>query len=84
MVIFIVSFVVFVVLMSGMAIGVIAGRAPISGSCGGVGKILGTPKNAKFVATTQHDVNRSRRALALISRREPVCIDLIPANKSIH
>lgn len=48
MVIFIVSFVVFAVLMSGMAIGVMAGRAPISGSCGGVGKILGTPQKCEI------------------------------------
>lgn len=46
--IFIVSFVVFAVIIAGMAIGVIAGRAPISGSCGGVGKILGTPQKCEI------------------------------------
>lgn len=46
--IFIVSFAVFAVLMTVMAIGVIAGRAPISGSCGGVGKILGTPQKCEI------------------------------------
>lgn len=46
--IFIVSFAVFALLMSAMAIGVIVGRAPISGSCGGVGKILGTPQKCEI------------------------------------
>lgn len=46
--IFIVSFVAFAVIIAGMAIGVMAGRAPISGSCGGVGKILGTPQKCEI------------------------------------
>lgn len=46
--IFIVTFLVFAVIIAGMSIGVIAGRAPISGSCGGVGKILGTPQKCEI------------------------------------
>jgi len=38
-VIFIVSFLAFAVILAAMAVGVIAGRAPISGSCGGVGRL---------------------------------------------
>lgn len=37
--IFIVSFFAFAVILAAMAVGVIAGRAPISGSCGGVGRL---------------------------------------------
>jgi hypothetical protein len=37
--IFVVSFVVFAVIMAGMAVGVMAGREPIKGSCGGIGKL---------------------------------------------
>lgn len=37
--IFVVSFVVFALIMAAMAVGVIAGREPIKGSCGGVGKL---------------------------------------------
>ena len=33
------SFVLLVVVVAGMAIGVMRGRAPISGSCGGLNKI---------------------------------------------
>jgi len=36
--IFVVSFLVFALIVGGMAVGVIAGRAPISGSCGGIGR----------------------------------------------
>jgi len=38
-VIFVVSFLVFMFIIAAMSVGVIAGRAPISGSCGGVGKL---------------------------------------------
>lgn len=37
--IFIVSFLVFACIIAAMAIGVMNGRAPLSGSCGGVGKL---------------------------------------------
>ncbi len=37
--IYLISFSVFALIIAGMAIGVIAGRAPISGSCGGVGAL---------------------------------------------
>lgn len=37
----ILAIVIFGLLIAGMAIGVIMGRKPISGSCGGVGKALG-------------------------------------------
>lgn len=37
--IFLVTFVAFAVIVAAMAVGVMAGRAPISGSCGGVGRL---------------------------------------------
>ena len=37
--IFVVTFLVFMAIIAAMSVGVIAGRAPISGSCGGVGKL---------------------------------------------
>lgn len=37
--IFLVSFVAFALIMAAMAVGVIAGREPIKGSCGGVGAL---------------------------------------------
>lgn len=37
--IYLISFSVFALIIAGMAVGVIAGRAPISGSCGGVGAL---------------------------------------------
>ena len=37
--IFVVTFLVFMVIIAAMSVGVMAGRAPISGSCGGVGKL---------------------------------------------
>ena len=37
--IFIVSFCVFAAIVAGMAIGVMNGREPLKGSCGGVGKL---------------------------------------------
>lgn len=37
--IFIVTFFAFAIIVAAMAVGVMAGRAPISGSCGGVGKL---------------------------------------------
>lgn len=39
--IYLVVFVVMLVLVAGMSIGVIMGRKPLTGSCGGVGKALG-------------------------------------------
>ena len=33
------AFFAMIIIVSGMAIGVMAGRAPISGSCGGLGKL---------------------------------------------
>jgi hypothetical protein len=38
-VIFVVSLLVFMMIVAAMSVGVMAGRAPISGSCGGVGKL---------------------------------------------
>ena len=37
--IFVVTFLVFMTIIAAMSVGVMAGRAPISGSCGGVGKL---------------------------------------------
>ena len=37
--IFLISFIVFAFILSAMAVGVIAGRAPIKGSCGGIGAL---------------------------------------------
>ena len=37
------SIFVFLLLFCGMAVGLIFGGKPISGSCGGVGKVLGEP-----------------------------------------
>ena len=37
--IFVISFLVFALIIAGMAVGVMAGRAPIKGSCGGVGAL---------------------------------------------
>ena len=70
MVIFIVSFVAFAVLMSAMAIGVIAGRAPISGSCGGVGKILGTPQKCEICGDdpTRCESEQARTSVAIETR----------------
>ena len=36
---FLLSFVILLAVLAGMAIGVIKGRAPISGSCGGLNKL---------------------------------------------
>lgn len=37
--IYLISFAAFVIIVAGMAIGVMNGREPIKGSCGGVGKL---------------------------------------------
>ena len=37
--IYIITFAVFMLIVAAMAVGVMAGRAPISGSCGGVGRL---------------------------------------------
>lgn len=37
--IFVVTFLAFAAIMTAMAVGVIAGRAPISGTCGGIGRL---------------------------------------------
>ena len=37
--IYIITFAVFLLIVAAMAVGVMAGRAPISGSCGGVGRL---------------------------------------------
>jgi len=37
--IFLISFIVFAVILAAMAVGVIAGREPIKGSCGGIGAL---------------------------------------------
>jgi hypothetical protein len=37
--IFLISFIVFAFILSAMAVGVMAGRAPIKGSCGGIGAL---------------------------------------------
>ena len=37
--IFVISFLVFALIIAAMAVGVIAGRAPIKGSCGGIGAL---------------------------------------------
>lgn len=68
--IFIVSFAVFALLMSAMAIGVIAGRAPISGSCGGVGKILGTPQKCEICGDdpTRCESEQARTDVAIETR----------------
>lgn len=70
MMIFIVSFAVFALLMSAMAIGVIAGRAPISGSCGGVGKILGTPQKCEICGDdpTRCESEQARTDVAIETR----------------
>ena len=39
MTVFILSFLVFGLVMAAMAVGVLAGRAPIKGSCGGIGAL---------------------------------------------
>ncbi len=43
MMIYVVAFLVLLLVVTGMAIGVIMGRKPLTGSCGGVGKALGEP-----------------------------------------
>ena len=37
--IFVVTFLAFAAIMTAMAVGVIAGRSPISGTCGGIGNL---------------------------------------------
>ena len=37
--IFLISFIVFAFILAAMAVGVIAGREPIKGSCGGIGAL---------------------------------------------
>lgn len=37
--IYLITFAVFALIVAAMAVGVMAGRAPISGSCGGVGRL---------------------------------------------
>lgn len=37
--IFLISFAVFAMIIAAMAVGVMAGRAPIKGSCGGIGAL---------------------------------------------
>ncbi|AUL99957.1 MAG TPA: (Na+)-NQR maturation NqrM [Pseudothauera hydrothermalis] len=39
MTIFILTFIIVAILVAGMAIGVLAGRNPIGGSCGGLGRV---------------------------------------------
>jgi len=39
MAVFIVSFLVFALVVAAMAVGVLAGREPIKGSCGGIGTL---------------------------------------------
>ena len=69
--IFIVSFVIFAVLMTAMAVGVIAGRAPISGSCGGVGKILGTPQKCEICGDDPTRCESEQARASVVTRTEP-------------
>jgi len=39
MLVFVISFLVFALVIAGMAVGVMAGRPPIKGSCGGMGAL---------------------------------------------
>ena len=39
MTIFVVTFIIVALLVAGMAVGVLAGRKPIAGSCGGLSKV---------------------------------------------
>jgi len=39
MTLFLISFVLIALVMAGMAVGVLAGRGPITGSCGGMGAL---------------------------------------------
>jgi hypothetical protein len=39
MMVFVISFLIFGLVVAAMAVGVLAGRAPIKGSCGGVGAL---------------------------------------------
>ncbi len=39
MTVFLISFLVFALVVGGMAVGVMAGRAPLKGSCGGMGAL---------------------------------------------
>lgn len=41
--VYVIAFFVLLLIVAGMSIGVIMGRKPITGSCGGVGKALGEP-----------------------------------------
>ena len=43
MLMFLVVFVTMLIFVAAMAVGVIMGRKPLKGSCGGVGKALGEP-----------------------------------------
>ena len=82
--IFIVSFVIFAVLMTAMAVGVIAGRAPISGSCGGVGKILGTPQKCEICGDDPTLCESEQARASVETGTEPGVHRFHPSHKSIR
>jgi len=57
--IFVISFLVFALIIAAMAVGVMAGRAPIKGSCGGIGA-LGIDQSLTFVGAIPNAAKLNR------------------------
>jgi len=67
-VIFIITFVAFAVIIAAMAVGVMAGRAPISGSCGGVGR-LGIDQTCEICGGNPQACETETRSTSTTSNR---------------
>lgn len=67
--IFLISFVVFALILAAMAVGVMAGREPIKGSCGGIGA-LGIDQSCEICGGDPQRCETETRAIVQATKPE--------------